>query len=263
MEVSAINLISKHKFAKLLRSKIYWVFFIVGLGMLLMTLIPFLVADEDFRSGGPMVLFIISSFTRIYAFFGIFASITVGALVLVQDIRDGTLFPYMAKPISRSQFMFGKILGSFKIMIVFWIFQVIYFLILLYAATEYGITANLVLAFLYDLLFYFMIVVATAFFSVFIHPIWAGIVIAATIFLPEIAKQMIHTQWGFWTKLAQVIWFIGPEYNVLDNWGNIIASTLIYDTSIIQKLAYYITLLLLVLIPTFYVFTKRNLNPRD
>lgn len=262
MEISAINLISKHKFAKLLRSKIYWVFFIVGLGTLLMTLIPFFVADE-FKAGGPMVFMIISAFTRSYSFFGILASITVGSLVLIQDVRDGTIFPYLAKPISRSEFMFGKILGSFKIMVIFWIFQVIYFLILLYAATEYGITLNLALAFIYDLLFYFMLISVTAFFSVFMHPIWAGIIVMITIFLPQIAKQMIHTSWGFWTKLAQVIWFVGPEYNVLDNWGNITSSTMIYDTSQIQKLAYFITLLLLVLVPTFYIFTKRNLTPKD
>ena len=34
---------------------------------------------------------------------------------------------------------------------------------------KYGITLNLVLAFIYDLLFYFMIVSVAAFFSVFIH----------------------------------------------------------------------------------------------
>jgi len=262
MEISAINLISKHKFAKLMRSKIYWVFFIVGLGMLLMTMFPFLLA-EDLKGGGPMVFMLIYSFTKAYSAFGIFASIAVGSLVLVQDIRDGTLFPYLAKPISRSEFMFGKILGSFKIMVVFWIFQVIYFLILLYAATEYGITANLVLAFIFDLLLYFMLISVTAFFSVIINPVWAAIVVLITVYLPQIAKLAINTQLGFWTTLARVFWFIGPEYNVLDNWGNITASTMIYSSSLIQKLAYYVTLLLLVLIPTFRIFTKRNLTPKD
>jgi hypothetical protein len=66
-------------------------------------------------------------------------------------------------------------------MIVFWLFQVLYFLIFLYAATEFGITINLALAFLYDLMFYFMIVSVTALFSVFMHPLWASVVVLAPI----------------------------------------------------------------------------------
>jgi ABC-type transport system involved in multi-copper enzyme maturation permease subunit len=263
MELKSINLISKHKFAKLLRSKIYWVFFIIGLGMLLTTLIPFLVA-EDFRNeSGPMLLMIISTFTKSYSFFGVLASVTVGSLVLIQDIRDGTLFPYLAKPVSRSAFIFGKIIGAFKLMIIFWLFQVLYFMILLYTVTDYGLTVNLVLAFIYDLLLYFMLIVVTAFFSIFMHPVWASIVVLVTYFLPQIAKQMIHTDWGFWTNLARVVWYMGPKYDVLNNWGNIIGSTLIYDSTQLQKLLYFMTLLLLFLIPTFYIFTRRNLTPKD
>jgi ABC-type transport system involved in multi-copper enzyme maturation permease subunit len=262
MEISALNQISRHKFAKLLRSKFYWAFFLIGLGLLLITLIPILVADE-FTGGGPEILFLISGFTMSYTYFGLFAAVTIGSIVLVQDVRDGTIFPYLAKPISRGTFVFGKILGAFKLMVVFWIFQVVYFLIFLYAASDYGITLNLVLAFIYDLLFYFMIVSVTAFFSVFIHPLWASMVVLAAYYLPFIAKFMIHTEWGFWTTLARIFYYIGPDFYVLNNWGNIIGSTMIYDTSHLQKLAYYITLLLLVLIPTFYIFTRRNLTPKD
>jgi len=262
MQVSQINLVSKHKFAKLLRSKFYWAFFIIGLGILLMTLIPILVAEE-FRGGGPMVMILISGFTQSYTYFGLFASITIGSMVLMQDIRDGTIFPYLAKPISRTTFIFGKILGAFKLMMVFWVFQVIYFLIFLYAASDYGLTFNLVLAFIYDLLFYFMIVSVTAFFSVFMHPIWAAITVLAAYFLPFIAQFMIHTDWKFWTTLARFFYYIGPEFYVLNNWNNIIGSSLMYDASQLQKLAYYITLALLVIIPTFYVFARRNLTPKD
>jgi len=262
MEISAINQISKHKFAKLLRSKFYWAFFIGGLVILLFILIPLLVADE-MQGGGPMVLVLISGFTQAYTFFGLFAAITIGSIVIVQDLRDGTIFPYLAKPISRGAFIFGKILGAYKLMFIFWLFQVVYFMIFLYAATDYGITTNLILAFLYDLLFYFMIVSVTAFLSVFMHPIWASMIVLATFFLPMIAKQMIHTDWGFWTSLARVIWYVGPEYYILNNWNNIVGSTFIYDTSQLQKLIYFFTLLILVLLPTFHVFTRRNLTPKD
>jgi len=262
MKITQILTISNHKFAKLLRSKFYWAFFIIGLGILLITLIPMLVARE-FQGNSPMVLMLISGFTQTYTQFGLFAAITIGSIVLVQDIRDGTIFPYLAKPISRGDFIFGKILGAFKLMIVFWLFQVLYFLIFLFAATDYGLTLNLALAFIYDLLFYFMIVAVTAFFSVFMHPLWAAVIVLTTYFLPFIAKFMIHTEWGFWTTLARTIFYIGPEYYILNNWNNIVGSALVYDTSHLQKLAYYITLLLLVLFPTFYIFTKRNLTPKD
>ena len=262
MRIAQVLTISNHKFAKLLRSKFYWAFFIIGLGLLLMTLIPFLV-EEEFRQGGPILLMLISGFTQSYTFFGLFAAITIGSIVLVQDIRDGTIFPYLAKPISRSEFIFGKILGAYKLMVVFWLFQVLYFLIFLFAATDYGLTVNLVLAFVYDLMFYFMIVSVTALFSVFMHPLWASVIVLATFFMPYIAKFMIHTEWGFWTALARTVFFIGPDYYILNNWGNIVGSALIYDTSNLQKLAYYITLLALITIPTFYIFTRRNLTPKD
>jgi ABC-type transport system involved in multi-copper enzyme maturation permease subunit len=262
MQINQINLISKHKFAKLLRSKFYWLFFIVGLGMLLISLIPILV-EKEFREGGPMTLFLISKFAQSYTFFGLLASLTVGSIVLVQDIRDGTIFPYLAKPISRSEFIFGKILGAFKLMFVFWLFQILYFLIFLYAATNYGITVNLVLTFVFDLLFYFMIIVATAFFTVFLHPIWASIIVLATYFLPTIAKLMIHTEWGIWTTIARVVWYIGPEYYILSNWDNFIGSTMLYDTSLLQKFLYYFTLLSLLILPTFRIFARRNLTPKD
>ena len=262
MRISQILTISNHKFAKLLRSKFYWAFFIIGLGILLITLIPILV-EEEFRKGGPIVLMLISGFTQSYTYFGLFAAITIGSIVLVQDVRDGTIFPYLAKPISRSEFILGKILGAYKLMFIFWLFQVLYFLIFLYAATDFGLTVNLVLAFIYDLLFYFMIVSVTALFSVFMHPLWASVIVLATYFLPFIAKFMIHTEWGFWTSLARTVYFIGPDYYILNNWGNIIAGALIYDSSQLQKLAYYITLMALVTLPTFYIFTKRNLTPKD
>jgi len=62
MEINQILLISRHKFAKLLRSKFYWLFLIGGLGMLLLSMIPLLVAKE-FRHT-PEALFLISQFAR-------------------------------------------------------------------------------------------------------------------------------------------------------------------------------------------------------
>jgi len=261
MEIKYLNIISQHKFVKLLRSKIYWMFFIVGLGILLTSMIPLLVAEELRNS--QAAFFLISQFARTYSIFGLFASITIGAIVLMQDIRDGTIFPFLAKPISRQAFILGKIYGAYKLMLIFWLFQILYYLIFIYAATDYSLTMNMVLTFIFDLMFYFMMITVTVFFSTFINPIWASIVVSVTYFLPSIAKLMIHTEWGIWTTISRVVWYVGPEYNILSNWDSIVSSTLLYDTSTVQKLAYFFTLMLLLLLPTFRIFTKRNLTPKD
>ncbi len=262
MEIRQVLTISTNKLAKLLRSKFYWAFFLGGLLILLFILIPILAAEE-FRAGGPMVLMLLTSFTQTYTIFGVLASVTIGSIVLVQDIRDGTIFPYLAKPISRTDFILGKIIGAFWLIVIFWIFEVIYFLIFMFAATDYGITINVIMAFIYDLLLYFLIISVTAFLSIFMHPIWSSSIVMASFILPGIAKLMINTEWGFWTLLARVVYYITPEYNILSNWGNIARQSMIGGVSEFQKLAYFVTFLLLVLLPTFYIFTRRNLTPKD
>lgn len=261
MDLKQINTISNHKFAKLMRSKIYWLFFVVGLGILLMSMIPLLVAEEFAQSGMAMIF--ISQFAQAYTVFGLFASIALGSIVLIQDIRDGTMFTFLARPISRSDFIMGKIIGAFKLIMVFWVFQIIYFSIFLYAVTDYGISTNIILTFIFDLMFYLMMISVTAFFSILTGPIWAALIVLVIHFLPVIAKGLMQFEWGIWTTIFKVIYFAGPEFNVLSNWDSLIGATLLYDASILQKLAYFFTLLLVVLLPTFKIFTARNLTPKD
>lgn len=261
MDLKQINTVSNHKFVKLMRSKVYWLFFVVGLGILLMSMIPFLVAREFSQSS--MALFMISQFARAYSVFGMFASIALGSIVLIQDIRDGTMFTYLARPITRADFILGKIIGAFKLIMFFWVFQIIYFLIFLYAVTDYTISTNIMLTFVFDLMYYFMMISVTAFFSIMVGPIWSAMIVLIIHFLPEIAGNLIHTEWGIWTTIIKAVWLIGPEFNLLSNWDSLVGATLLYDTSILQKLAYYFTLLLVVLIPTFKIFTTRNLTPKD
>lgn len=124
MQLRNIMAIAGVQAAKLKRRKIIWVVAMGPVGLYLMVAGPAMFLQVKFGSMVPdgismMSWSVISGFGRILSNAGQLLALVLGALTVSGDIQDGTLFPALAKPVSRLEVLSGKVLGSAAVMGVF------------------------------------------------------------------------------------------------------------------------------------------------
>lgn len=110
--------------ARLKRRKMIWVVAMAPVGLYLMVAGPALFFQAKIASMSPdgMSLLswpLISGFGRILSNAGQLLALVLGALTVSGDLQDGTLFPALAKPVSRFEILAGKLLGSAAVIGVF------------------------------------------------------------------------------------------------------------------------------------------------
>ena len=117
MQLRSILAIAGVQAAKLKRRKMIWVVAMGPVGLYLLVAGPALFFQAEFASMTPdgfaMISWsVISGFGRILSNAGQLLALVLGALTVSGDLRDGTLFPALAKPVSRLEVISGKLLGS-------------------------------------------------------------------------------------------------------------------------------------------------------
>lgn len=98
--------IAKTTLGEALRKKILWIFLIVAIGMIVMSVsfASFTMREE---------LTIIKSFgLGIIAIAGMFISVILGINLISSEIEQRTIYTILSKPVRRYEFLLGKFLGS-------------------------------------------------------------------------------------------------------------------------------------------------------
>lgn len=124
MNLSSITAIAGVQAAKLKRRRLIWVVAMGPIGIYLLVAGPVLFLQAKFGSEMPgnvplITWSLLSQFARILSNAGQLLALVIGALTVAGDLKDGTLFPALAKPVSRFEVIAGKLIGSAVVLAVF------------------------------------------------------------------------------------------------------------------------------------------------
>ncbi len=109
-----INIIAKNTFLEAVRQKFFGFLVIIALGIILSSQV-----FRDFNFGAPELKFIADFGFGAIVLFGSVLAIVATAQLFFSEIENKTAITILAKPIFRSEFIFGKFLGVSLLLLVF------------------------------------------------------------------------------------------------------------------------------------------------
>jgi len=156
-----ILILSKYVFKELIRKKDFYVFLILLIGLLVFFYNAAFFGVQDISRYLKDVGF---SFIML---FSMIIAVSLSAKQIPSEIESKTIYPLLAKPISRTHFILGKFLGSFLIStITFTIFYAFYLLVI--SSKGEGVTLVLAIqAYMLSVLLLAMLSSITICFSLF------------------------------------------------------------------------------------------------
>ncbi|MCK4857813.1 MAG: ABC transporter permease subunit [candidate division Zixibacteria bacterium] len=113
-----IRTIARHKLTKFSHSRMILIFVLAGLFIGLIVFLPVIVS-KAMAPGMPIGGGVAATYFDIVEFFGAAVALVLGVLMWRQDAKDGTLSIFLARPISRTALLAGKLLGSIYALLLF------------------------------------------------------------------------------------------------------------------------------------------------
>lgn len=147
-------------------------------------------------------------------------SITMGSRQIPNEIRSGTIFSILTKPISRFEFLFGKWLGLTSGMVIA---NLLFYLLVTGITCSKGYVfdpAVLVQVFILHSVLLGLIVAMCLFFTMFLSQAAGGtatgiLVIVCYLFIPRIPNLLAY-ETGWRAKAMLAIYYIAPHLELFD-----------------------------------------------
>ncbi|MEM0965938.1 MAG: ABC transporter permease subunit [Verrucomicrobiota bacterium] len=112
--LKSLWLIARHTWTEVVLSRVFTIFGLLAAGLIGASL--FL---TDFHFGSAEIRFINDLGQGAISLFGSILVVTLGAQLFFREIEQRTVLPILARPVTRSQFLVGKFLGTLAPILVF------------------------------------------------------------------------------------------------------------------------------------------------
>jgi len=251
--------------AKLRRRKLIWLFGVAPFVLSLMVATPALIAlsRPEFAEAGVDAIFswgLIIGWGGFLSWAGRLFALILGATAIDRDLRDGTIFPVLAKPASRAEVIFGKLLGSAAIVGVYFAMEV---LILLVAAGMGGpdvVWGHLLLGLLADMFAYLAMLTLGLMLGMVMRPaLGVGIAILGGILL-NVTSTMIQSSSAVWQWIGGILIGLLPRAGEMTAWLNTSQAAQLDPVPIAMRLGYALAWSALLAVLALWRFERRELT---
>lgn len=212
--MSTIITLAKHTFKEVIRKKDFYVFLILLVGLVL-----FFYQESFFNVTGVSRYLKDIGYTLVVLFAAI-VSITFSAKQIPSELESKTIYPLLAKPVSRTQLVLGKFTGS---MFISGFTFTVFFIVYLIAVIFKGEKANLILIFqtyIFSILLLAMLSSIAMIFSLFLT-LSANVTITLLVYFliawyNSIIKGIITSTQGLASILYSFVYYILPHFEFYD-----------------------------------------------
>ncbi len=193
--------------------------------------------------------------------FSVFIVVLIGTRVLYQEIERKTIYSIMSKPVRDWEFVFGKFLGLYYLVIVI---QLILFIIfLLFTKFYLGTVDWYLLNALYFYLFEFLLLNAVAvFLSCFTTPITAGILTLLLFFTGQLTHYLKDLVLVMKTPnlnaLVNSLYFILPNFSVFNVKASVVYHLPISINSYFLSFSYSVLYSMILLIISSLLYSLKE-----
>jgi ABC-type transport system involved in multi-copper enzyme maturation permease subunit len=250
--------------AKLRRRKIIWLF---GLAPFLLSLLVagptiILMTRPEVKQAGMESMFtwgLILGWGGFLSLAGRVFALILGAMTVDRDIRDGTLFPVLAKPISRAETLMGKYLGSALIMAVYLAFEA---LIMVLAMTQAGVERQwlpVMNSLLADVFVFGAVLALGLCLGVVLRPaLGLGLAFVSLIWM-QLTAPLLNSEHPVWYTLGVIPPVLFPRAGEMAIWLDVTSSAHVDAVPIMLRIGYAVAWTLLLLTLTLWRFERRDL----
>jgi ABC-type transport system involved in multi-copper enzyme maturation permease subunit len=249
--MSALFSLSKNTFKETIRDKILYL--LVFFALLLIGFSWFAADLAGEAAERVTANFALATFH----FFGLVITIFVGTNLIYREITEKTIFLLFSKPISRWDFIFSKFLGLASVLSLTTLLMSIVVLII----TGFNI---LVLSIILLLLLSFLLLLSLVlFFSSFMRPLLAAFASFLTWVIGNLTDDLrIFTEnnpvSSLSETLAQILYFIWPNFSALNLKNELTTSTLPEPSSILLIMTMATLTIVLFLFLAKLIFSRRE-----
>lgn len=191
--------------------------------------------------------------------FGVLIIVFIGTRILHQEIERKTIFSVMSKPVSTLEFVAGKFLGLYYLIIVVQVLLIFIFFVFskLYLKTVDIYLLNI----LYFFLFEFLLLDALAvFLSCFMTPLTSGIVALLLFFIAHLTFYLKDLMLNVPTlsRLLNFLYYILPNFSVFNIKATVIYHLPITINSYLLAFSYSLLYSLILIIFSSFLYSKKE-----
>ena len=250
--------------AKLRRRKIIWLF---GLAPFLLSALVagptiLLASRPEVKEAGLESLFtwgLILGWGSFLSLAGRIFALILGAMTVDRDIHDGTIFPVLAKPISRAETILGKYLGSALILAVYLTIEAV---IMLAAMTQVGgdrqwlpVLNNLMA----DIFVFAAVLALGLVLGVVLRPaLGLGLAFVSLIWM-QLSTPLLQSEHPVWHTLGMIPPVLFPRAGEMALWLDVTSSAHVDAVPLLLRIGYAVAWTLLLLALTLWRFERRDL----
>jgi ABC-type transport system involved in multi-copper enzyme maturation permease subunit len=190
--------------------------------------------------------------------FGWMISITLGAILWRQDERDGTLFTFMAKPISRIQMLYGKLLGCIYALIIYLGITTLLFALLDLLLVHAALPATMPLFLLECLLEWTAYLSLSLFFSCYFNSLTAAFLVILGGIFSFLARQLIRIDSDTARLVGKIIRFPFIDTNMEFTAGDLFVPELQALKPLLTSAGYFALWSVVLLTASVLIFRTRE-----
>lgn len=191
--------------------------------------------------------------------FGVLIIVFIGTRIFHQEIERKTIFSVMSKPVSALEFVAGKFLGLYYLIIVV---QVLLIFIFFVFSKFYLKTVDIyLLNILYFFLFEFLLLDALAvFLSCFMTPLTSGIVALLLFFIAHLTFYLKDLMLDVPTlsRLLNFLYYVLPNFSVFNIKATVIYHLPITINSYLLAFSYSLLYSLILIIFSSFLYSKKE-----
>ncbi|MEJ2567444.1 MAG: ABC transporter permease [candidate division WOR-3 bacterium] len=193
--------------------------------------------------------------------FSVFIIIFVGTRIFHQETERKTIYSIMSKPVSSLEFVAGKFLGMYYLIVV--VLFVLFAIFMLFSGLYLGRIDVYLLNILYFFLFEFLLLDALVIFlSCFMAPLTSGIIALLLFFIAHLTFYLISlTQLIKIPVLAVILdflYYVLPNFSVFNIKASIVYHLPININTYILAFSYSLLYSLILIIFSSFLFSKKE-----
>jgi ABC-type transport system involved in multi-copper enzyme maturation permease subunit len=253
-----INVIARHKLSKLRNSKMLLIFFIVTGFIAAITIFPMIIfsATMGVKLSGAEAL---ASYFKLISMIGHAAALMIGATCWRQDLRDGTILTFAARPLSRLSLFYGKVVGCFYAAILYIAVALVLFALIDLFFFSYLPPMGFYLYLLQQFLSLILTFAVVLFLTNFFNPVMAVVIAVLYFFIGSIGSALALFTSGVWHALGIAIRAIAIERDLSYSPTAVLIADVESLKPVWNAVGYYLLWIVMLTSASALLFVRREL----
>lgn len=251
-----IHRLAVHRLQKLRSSKIIWAFVIVSGFVALITLLPVIVMAA--MSGVNLGSETAAGFFQVLIGLGHIAALILGVTTWRQDYKDGTMLTFAARPLSRTELLIGKVLGSCYALLAFLAVSLAVYALFHLIFLRFPVPSATLLFLLQAVLSWLSTFAIGLFFSSFSGPLLATVFGLIYFIISALGAQLANLPRGLWPLIGKGIRLISVERDLGFSFAQVMSADLPGVAPMLKACAYYSLWALCLMCASILLFARRE-----